>query len=420
MKVKRAINQIAAVAKTDFLGVLRNKTAIFFTLLFPLFFIIIIGFTFGQSGTTQASNIVVGVVNLDGELIAVNNATSSNGTIGELFIEALESVNFTVYGYGDYGDRDTNGTAAYAISRGDIDAIVVIPANFTETLSFQYTDNIGVPVPTKSSLELSVDPTDTTGAMITQQSILGFTSGFVKQYQQVAIAQAPADMQAYIQVLADPITVSISNAEVTEDELKWIDYMVPGTLGLVLLWSGLNHASMTIATERTKGTFQRMVIAPISPSIVLLGKFISNLALVYMSGFIMLVSGVLLFQVNLYWNIPVIILAIFLGSLSAIGIGLIISSVAKNEEAANSIAVIISVPLQFFIGAFFPLDIMPEAAQAFGEALPFTKLVNAMKDIMTRNLPLDAVIPEIVYLTVSGLILFSIGTIAYRMALKRL
>ena len=163
-----------------------------------------------------------------------------------------------------------------------------------------------------------------------------------------------------------------------------------------------------------------MVIAPVSPTIVLLGKFISNLALVYMSAFIMLVSGVLLFQVNLYWNIPVIILAIFLGSLSAIGIGLIISSVAKNEEAANSIAVIISVPLQFFIGAFFPLEMMPEAAQAFGKALPFTKLVDAMKAIMTRNLPFDAVIPEILYLTVSGLILFSLGTIAYRIALKRL
>ncbi|MCW4016728.1 MAG: ABC transporter permease [Candidatus Bathyarchaeota archaeon] len=420
MKVKRAINQVAAVAKTDFLGVLRNKTAIFFTLLFPLFFIVIIGFTFGQSGTTETSSIVVGVVNLDGELIAVNATNSINGTIGDLLVEALESANFTIYGYDDYGDRDTNGTAAYAISRGDIDAIMVIPANFTETLSFQYTDNLGAQVATQSHLQLHVDPTDTTGALITQQSILGFTSAFVKQYQQVAIQQVPADMQSYIQVLADPITVLVSDAEVTEEELQWIDYMVPGTLGLVLLWSGLNHASMTIATERTKGTFQRMIIAPVSPTIVLLGKFISNLTLVYMSGFVMLVSGVLLFQVNLYWNIPVIILAMFLGSLSAIGIGLIISSVTKNEEAANSIAVIISVPLQFFIGAFFPLTMMPEAAQVFGEALPFTKLVNIMKDVMTRNLPFDAVIPELLYLTVSGIILFSLGTIAYRIALKRL
>ena len=121
-----------------------------------------------------------------------------------------------------------------------------------------------------------------------------------------------------------------------------------------------------------------------------------------------------------YWDIPLIILAIFLGALSAIGIGLIISSLAKNEEAANSISVIISVPLQFFIGAFFPLTMMPEAAQVFGNALPFTKMVNAMQDVMTRNLPFDAVVPEMLYLAASGLILFALGTIAYRISLKRL
>jgi ABC-2 type transport system permease protein len=420
MSLKRSLNQIAAIAKIDFLGVIRNKTAIFFTLLFPLFFIIIIGFTFGQSGTESMSHIEIGVVNLDGELVAVNATDSFNSTIGDLFVQGLESANFTVTGYGEYGDRDTNGTAAYAISRGDIDAILFIPANFTETLTFQYLNNLGAPVQTKAHLELSVDPTDTTGAMITQQSVLGFISGFVKHYQDIAIEQTPQDMKAYIQVLADPLTVTVSEAEVTETKLQWIDYMVPGTLGLVLIWSGLNHASRTIATERTKGTFQRMVIAPVSPTVVLLGKLISALAIVYMSAFIMLLSGVLLFQVHLYWDIPVMILAIFLGALSAIGIGLIISSLAKNEEAADSISVIISVPLQFFIGAFFPLSIMPEAAQAFGEALPFTKLVNAMQDVMTRNLPLDAVMPEMIYLAASGLILFIMGTIAYRISVKKL
>jgi ABC-2 type transport system permease protein len=420
MSLKRSINQIAAIAKTDFLGVIRNKTAIFFTLLFPLFFIVIIGFTFGTSGTEDMSRISIGVVNLDGELVAVNATDSFNSSIGDLFVQGLESANFTVTGYGEYGDRDTNGTAAYAISRGEIDAILVIPANFTETLTFQYSDNLGIPVPIKSHLEIYVDPTDTTGALITQQSVFGFLSAFIKEYHNIAIEQVIPDMKSYVEVLADPITVSISEAEVTEAELQWIDYMVPGTLGLVLIWSGLNHASLTIATERTKGTFQRMVIAPVSPTVVLLGKLISALAIVYMSAFIMLLSGVLLFQVNLHWNIPVMLLAIFLGALSAIGIGLIISSLAKNEEAASSISVIISVPLQFFIGAFFPLDIMPKAAQDFGNALPFTKLVNAMQDVMTRNLPFDVVIPEMVYLAASGLILFTLGTIAYRIALKRL
>jgi ABC-2 type transport system permease protein len=420
MSLKRSINQIAAIAKTDFLGVIRNKTAIFFTLLFPLFFIVIIGFTFGQSGEADVSRIEIGVVNLDGELVAVNATDSFNSTIGDLIVQGLESANFTVTGYGEYGDRDTNGTAAYAISRGDIDAILVIPANFTETITFQYTNDLGIPVPIKSHLALYFDPTDSTGALIAQQSVFGFLSAFIKEYQNIAIEQVIPDMKDYVEVLADPITVSVSEAAVTEAELQWIDYMVPGTLGLVLIWSGLNHASMTIATERTKGTFQRMVIAPVSSTVVLLGKLISAVAIVYMSAFIMLLSGVLLFQVNLHWNIPVMLLAIFLGALSAIGIGLIISSIAKNEEAANSISVIISVPLQFFIGAFFPLSIMPEAAQAFGNALPFTKLVNAMQDVMTRNLPFDSVIPEMLYLAASGLILFTLGTIAYRIALKRL
>jgi len=63
---------------------------------------------------------------------------------------------------------------------------------------------------------------------------------------------------------------------------------------------------------------------------------------------------------------------------------------------------------------------MPEAARVFGEALPFTKLVNAMKYIMTRNLSFDAIMPEILFLTASGLILFIIGAIAYRISLNRL
>ncbi|MCW3986612.1 MAG: ABC transporter permease [Candidatus Bathyarchaeota archaeon] len=420
MKLKRTINQVFAIAKTDFLGIARNKTAIFFTLIFPLFFLMIIGFTFGTQGTGETGRIRVGTVNLDAKTIYVNGTASQNSTIGDAFVQALKDVNFTVYEYDAYGDKDANGTAAYDISREQIKIAVVIPANFTETLSFQYTDSLGMPIPTKAHFGIYTDPSDPTGSIIAQQSILGFISGFIREYQKIAIDQIPESLQGYAEVLADPITVSTIEADVSGRQLRWIDYMVPGTLGLVLLWSGLNHASVSIASERTKGTFQRMIIAPVSPVTVLAGKVVSCLAIVYLSASIMLASGILLFQVNLYWNIPAIVLSIFLGALSAIGLGLIISSLAKNEEAANSVAVLISVPLQFFIGAFFPLSIMPQSAQIFGEALPFTKLVNAMQGIMTKNLPFEAIMPEIVYMSISGMILFALGVAAYRLSLKRL
>ncbi|TET65225.1 ABC transporter permease, partial [Candidatus Bathyarchaeota archaeon] len=363
MKLKRTMHQVFAIARTDFLGIARNKTAIFFTLLFPLFFLIIIGFTFGTQSTSETSRVHIGIVNFDGEMINVNGTISENSTIGDAFVQNLKDANFTVYEYSAYGDKNTNGTAAYDISRRQIKIAVVIPSNFTEALSYQYTNISGMPIPTKASLELYTDPSDPTGSIIAQQSIFGFILEFIKRYQEIAINQLPLGFQEYAAVLADPITVSTSEADVSGRQLRWIDYMVPGSLGLVLLWSGLNHASVAIAGERTKGTFQRMVIAPVSPMTVLVGKVISCLIIVYLSATIMLAAGILIFQVNLYWNIPVIALAIFLGAISAIGLGLIISSISKNVEAADAITILISVPLQFFIGAFFPLSIMPEPAQ---------------------------------------------------------
>ena len=351
MKIKRTINQVFAIAKTDFLGIARNKTAIFFTLLFPLFFIIIIGFTFGTVGTGETSRIQVGAVNLDGTTIYVNGTVSNNSSIGDAFVQALKDVNFTVHEYAEYGDRDTNGTAAYDISRGQIKIAIVIPSNFTEVLSYQYVDSLGVPIPTKAHLDLYTDPGDPTGSMITQQSILGFISGFIEYYQESMINQIPESFQGYAKVLADPITVSTSEADIAGRPLRNIDFMVPSTLGLVLLWGGLNHASVSIATERTKGTFQRMIIAPVSPVTVLVGKFISSLAIVYLSGVVMLASGVLLFQVNLYWNIPAIVLSVFLGALSAIGLGLIISSLAKNWSGT-----LIKIVIAFAASSFFARD----------------------------------------------------------------
>jgi len=136
MKLKRTVHQVFAIAKTDFLGIVRNKTAIFFTLLFPLFFLIIIGFTFGGTGTEEASRITVGIVNFDGEMTYVNVTDSYNSTIGDAFVQALKDSNFTVYEYSEYGHKDTDGTAAYDISRGQIKIAVVIPDNFTEALSY--------------------------------------------------------------------------------------------------------------------------------------------------------------------------------------------------------------------------------------------------------------------------------------------
>ncbi len=420
MKPARTIRQVFAIAQTDFRSIARNKTALFFTMLFPLFFLIIIGFTFGNVGTGETSRIQVGVANLDHVQTNVNGTISSNSTIGDAFVQGLKDANFTVREYASYGDKDSNGTAAYDLSNRNIRVAIVVPENFTEALSFQYRTLNGNILPTKANLAIYTDPSDPTGSLIAQQGVFGFVSGFIKVYQNNVIRNIPYEEQELVRVLTDPIQTTSHEADISGRQLRWIEYMVPGVLGLALIWGGLNRASFSISNERTRGTFQRIVIAPVSPITVLSGKLLSTLLIVYMSAFVMLFSGLVIFQVSLFWNIPLIIALIFLGSLTSIGIGLIISSFAKDGDAASSIATVISIPLQFFIGAFFPLSMMPVPAQVFGEALPFTKFVEAMQNTMTKNLPLSSIMPQIIYLTISGVILFVAGVLAYWWSLKKL
>ncbi len=420
MKPMRTIRQVFAIAQTDFRSIARNKTALFFTLLFPLFFLVIIGFTFGNVGTGQTNRIQVGVINLDPLQTNVNGTISMNSTIGDAFVQGLKNANFTVREYTSYGDKDSNGTAAYDLSNRNIRVALIVPENFTEALSFQYRALDGSLLPTKANLVVYTDPSDPTGSLIAQQGVLGFVSGFIKVYQQSIIGYIPSGEQEFVRILTDPIQTTSQEADISGRQLRWIDYMVPGVLGLALIWGGLNRASFSISNERTRGTFQRIVIAPVSPMTVLSGKLLSTLLIVYLSALVMLVSGVVIFQVSLFWNIPLIIALIFLGSLTSIGIGLIISSFAKDGDAASSIATVISIPLQFFIGAFFPLSIMPAPAQVFGETLPFTKFVEAMQNTMTKNLPLSSILPQIIYMAISGVVLFSAGVLAYWWSLKKL
>ncbi len=420
MKPMRMIRQVFAIAQTDFRSIARNKTALFFTLLFPLFFLIIIGFTFGNVGTSETSRIQLGVVNLDHLETNVNGTISVNGTIGDAFVEGLKNANFTVHEYASYGNKDTNGTAAYDLSNRNIRVAIVVTENFTEALSFQYRTINGSIFPTKAELAIYMDPSDPTGSLIAQQGVLGFVSGFVGVYQEQVISSIPYAEQEFVRILTDPIQTTSYEADISGRQLRWIDYMVPGILGLALIWGGLNRASFSISNERTRGTFQRMVIAPVSPMTVLSGKLLSTMFIVYLSALVMLASGVVIFQVSLFWNIPLIIVLIFLGSLTSIGIGLIISSFARDGDAASSIATVISIPLQFFIGAFFPLSIMPAPAQVFGETLPFTKFVEAMQNTMTKNLPLSSIMPQIIYMLISGVILFAAGVLAYWWSLKKL
>ena len=419
------LSQVVQNCLKEMRGTFRDREAIFFTMLFPVMMLVLMGSIFGGANIQTTSSFRIGVLNLDYTPTDVNGTIMENGTLGDTFRDVLIGANFTVYNYTQYGDRNSNGSAFYDLSRGRIQAIVIIPSNFTECLTFQYTQLLAngsiSAIPISPVIEIEIDPTDKMSAQILKQVLRGVVSAFSGEYQKQFISMSeqmnPEDA-IFMEFLATPVDSVTSEADVAVIELTWISYMVPGILGIVIIWAGFANSSRSLAREKENGTLKRLVISQASPSAYLVGSYLANLILVMLSAAIALVTGALLFGVVLNWDVVAFALLTLIVSMSAIGPGLIISGLARTEASAGSIQVMIAIPLQFFVGGFMPISILPPAVQGFANALPYTKYSLAIQDIAIKGLGLLDLMDSIIYMTVVGIVLMILGILVYARVLK--
>ncbi len=405
----------------------RNRTAIFFVFLMPVFLLLMMGWVFGGAGQTSVPTFDVAVVDLDSQPVDVNGTMLRQSYLGNVFVQVLEDVNLTVEEYDELGNATKEGTAMYALAHGNAQAVVVIPANFTECLTMRYTTRLSngsvVPLPVSPTVVVEVDSTDQYAYQVVRQMLTGIVTGFADAYREQVMVMsgvAGTDAERFVCFIAHPIVSEVHEYSGGSQDQPWIYYMTPGVLGVVVIWSGLSSSARSLAIEREDGMLRRLMVASASPTAVLLGEYLTTFLTVVISAALALVTGVLVFQVSLNWDFVAILVLTALVSFSVIGPGLIISSFAKNAEAAGSIQTVISIVLQFFTGSFFPVFLLPPAGQVFATALPYTQYSLAATDIMTRGLTLFDVSSRVSYVTVSGIVLMFIGALSYRRALKAL
>ena len=410
------LRQLLAITAKDFKKILRNKQQLLFIFLFPLVFLLIFGTVFGGEGAR--ASVEIGVVNLDREPVIIDGKRYRRNNIAEIFVEGLKDVNFTVTEYREIGDIHlTRDSGLWALQEGDISGLLVIPANFSECLGFVYTE-AGHPVLQQPRLIVYIDQSDPNNALITEGTITGFVAGFGQIYGGTVAQALSSDELAVVTFVGHPIEARTISRE--KKVLKNIDFLVPGMITIVLVWVGLSHSVDSIAREKDEGSFQRLIIAPLSPIVILGGKAIYAIIIVLVSSAVALLTGVLFFDVDPHWNLHLTIPLIVLGSLAVIGAGLIITSLAKDSQTAETITLFVQFPIQFFVGVFIPVSLLPGPAQRVAELLPFTRVTSALQAIMTRDLGLNAIMGDALYLAGSSLVFFVLGVLAYDWSLKQL
>ncbi|MEO8208834.1 MAG: ABC transporter permease [Chloroflexota bacterium] len=321
---------------------MRDRAAVFWTLAFPLIFILMFGAIFTGGGSSDR---VFGWVDQDG--------SAASGALHDAFA-GLENVELRV---------TTQEEALVAMRAGDLRAVLVIPAGYGAAVATA-TDQPGPPV----SIAVYTDPT--------QQNQTADTFRFVD----TVLGQVNLGLLG-----RGPVVIPEPRAVQTES-LTFISYLVPSILGMALMQLGV-FSAIPLVGDREKGILKRLNATPLRRWQLVGSNVLMRLLLAIVQSFVIVSVGAMVFNVQISGNVLLVGALVMLGSMSFIALGYVIASFAKTEDAANGMTSVVQFPLMFLSGTFFPIDQMPDALKAVARVLPLTYLSDGLRQVMVGGTP---------------------------------
>jgi ABC-2 type transport system permease protein len=339
-----------------FLGWRRDRAALFFTILFPLLFLLIFGSLFKNAGAPKTKVLLVGSVPIVEQAPAAIRAR-------------LDEV-LTISKAGDLS------SALEKVKNGD-DAAAIEQHGNVLLVHFSV-----------------ADPAASGAAFAAINSLV---------------------QGANLAVTGQPPRYDVDLRQVEDTSLKPIQYITPGILGYAIALGATFGAAATLVTWRQKRILRRLKLSPVKVRSVIAARVAvaMAIALVQMAMFLA-VASLPYFGLKLshYWWMAIpLVLA---GTLAFLSIGLLAGAKAKSMDAASAIANLVTVPMAFLSGSFFPIDSAPGWVQAVSKVLPLRHLNDGMLDVMVRGRGPVSVLPEIGILVAFAVVLGAIAARIFR------
>lgn len=184
---------------------------------------------------------------------------------------------------------------------------------------------------------------------------------------------------------ADP--VAVSDQLVREPGSRYIDFLLPGLLGMNLMGSGIWGLGFAIVDARRKKLMKRLIATPMPRHYYLLSYLLSRLGMLVVEVVVLAGFGVWVFKVPMRGSWAGLFLLCIIGSLAFSAIGLLIASRAQTMEAASGLMNLVMMPMWVVSGVFFSSERFPNAIQPVLHALPLTALIDALRAYMLQGTP---------------------------------
>ena len=365
--MKRYLSILFSLTGTLMKRYFRDRTAMFFTIFFPLVLLFVFGSIFRGSASPTFN---IGII---------NHATTPFAT--QFVDQVTNTKGIKVHPVSGLDDAKTK------VGRGEIDTILEVPSSFG-TLNAKHKPSGDVIVYYKEG-----DPQS-------GQTFASIISGMLNGVNATLVNEKP------------PLGVSVQPTKATN--LTQFDYTFSGLIGFSLLSLGVFGMVNTFIAEKKQGILRGLRTTPIRASEFLVAIGITRVLIAVIAIIAMLILATTLLNFHMTGDyVSFFIYAIF-GAILMFGFGLAISGWAKSENQAAPVANLVTLPMMFLSGAFFPRFLMPDWLQHISNYIPLSPVIDGLRFIITENKTLLDLGPQLAVMGVWTIIIYAVAFKLFR------
>jgi ABC-2 type transport system permease protein len=194
--------------------------------------------------------------------------------------------------------------------------------------------------------------------------------------------------------------------------------LIPGLVAILLTFSGTLLASFSIVRERERGTLEQLMVTPVSPTAVVLGKLLPYLALAFLQLLLVLALMTTVFRVPIHGSLLLLLALSAVYVFALLSLGLLISSRASTQMEAIQMAQMFLLPSIMLSGYIFPLTSLPGPVRLVSQILPATHFIAISRGIILRGAGFGALWPHVAALVAIALVLVASSTQAFRKTIQ--
>jgi len=368
------LRRTLSLTRKELTHIVRDPRTLVIMIVIPLVMLIVLGY----AGTTDVKHLRTAVY--DGD----------KTTYSRELIDAYQTSNyFDIIQY-----VENQGDLAYLIEHGDVRGGLVVPAGYGQKMAAGEPTNVAFVID-------GSDPTVANTAFSASQAVgQSITVREIEQTFGVSMATLPG-VDVMPRVWYNP-------------NMESANFMIPGLMVMILFLFTTLLTATAIVRERELGTIEQLIVTPIRSIELILAKVIPYVLISFFIIIEILIGGVLIFGVPVKGSVPLLLGLSSLFLVTALGIGILISTLARTQLEAFLLTFATILPTVFLSGLFFPIEAMPGWLQAISYVIPARYAMVIMRGIILKGVGLEILMEQVVAVIIFSVVFVTLAAVRFK------